>query len=72
MPRMMPWPTGVDAITMGTSDGGAWSWSCAKDCPGGMAKCTISLRGTRNFTELIGPLPSALATLHCKSRITKM
>ena len=68
------WPTGVDAIAMSTSDGGTWSWSCSKDCPGNMANCRVAVPsvGQRNFTEVVGPLPSGLATLSCKGRITQM
>jgi hypothetical protein len=59
---------------MGTSDGRTWSWSCSKDCPGTRAECTIAVPiiGLRNFTEVVGPLPSALTTLTCKGRITTM
>jgi hypothetical protein len=73
-PHMVLWPTGVDAITMSTSDGGTWSWSCAKDCPSSRGKCRVAVpaRGFRNFTEVVGPLPSGLAMLSCKDRITDM
>ena len=67
--------TGVDAITMDTSDGGKWSWSCSKECPGAKGACTVSVPPvgkSRNFTQVVGPLPSALATLTCTSRITTM
>ena len=74
MPHMMLWPTGVDAITMSTSDGGTWSWSCSKDCPGTWANCSVAVPSgaQRNFTEVVGPLPSGLAMLSCKDRITEM
>ncbi len=73
-PRMELRPTGVDAIEMSTSDGGTWSWSCSKDCPSTRAECSVAvpINRWRNFTEVIGPLPSGLATLSCKGRITEM
>ena len=69
------WLTGVDAITMDTSDGGKWSWSCSKECPDAEATCAVRVQpigNKRNFTQVIGPLPSALAMLTCMSRITDM
>ncbi len=59
---------------MSTSDGGTWSWSCAKDCPNTRAECSVAVPriGLRNFTEVVGPLPSGLAMLSCKGRITEM
>jgi hypothetical protein len=67
-------PTGVDAIAMSTSDGGTWSWSCSRDCPGTTAECSVAVPaiGFRNFTEVVGPLPSGLAMLSCRGRITDM
>jgi hypothetical protein len=74
MPHMVLGPTGVDAITMSTSDGGTWGWSCSKDCPRTMAECSVEVQilKSRNFTEVVGPLPSGLAMLSCKDRITAM
>ena len=72
--RSVLWLTGVDAITMNTSDGGTWSWSCAKDCPSTREECSVAVPiiALRNFTEVAGPLPSGLAMLSCKGRITQM
>ena len=71
---MVLFPTGVDAITMDTSDGGRWNWSCSRHCEGAKAECTVAVPsiGSRNFTEVVGPLPSGLAMLSCKGRITDM
>jgi hypothetical protein len=73
-PRMELRPTGVDAIEMSTSDDGTWSWSCAKDCLSTTAECSVWVPNgkLRNFTEVVGPLPSGLAMLSCKDRITEM
>jgi len=60
---------------MDTSDGGKWSWSCSKECTGAEAECGVRTQPVgknRAFTKLVGPLPIALATLTCTSRIIDM